>query len=160
MERVGAILTTNFDTDVGLLCTAKSVTPPATVTILKRMDMNLHIAANGADRLPALCIYANTMTTQAKMAQRRHTHATINIDYMDRFAIASLETGLKQAELAAEAILLSVDRLGLDNTTGVWEAGGAVDSVVLTFSDREDAPAGEYQRLVTVSVPVTDQDEV
>lgn len=160
MERVAAILTANFDTDVGLLCTAKSVTAPATVTILKRMDINLHIAANGADRLPALCVYANTATTQAEMAGRRHTHATINIDYMDRFSVTVLETGLKQAELAAEAILLSVDRLGLDNATGVWEAGGGLDSVVVTFNDREDAPEGEYQRLVTVSVPVTDQDEV
>lgn len=158
IERMASILSANFVADLTTLCGAKSLTVPSTPVVVKRMDMNLHIAANGS--LPALCVYQNSATTQAKMAQARESHATVNVDYMDRVALADLDTMLKQVELVAEAILLSVDRMAGDPAGHIWEAGGANDSVTVTLADREDAPEGEYQRLLTVSVPVTDHDEV
>lgn len=158
VEKVAALLTANFDTDLGALCVAKSVTTPAAAVIVKRMDANLHIAVNGV--LPAVCIYGRAATTQAKQAGKRDNRTVVSVDYFDRASVANLPTLLAQVELAAEAVLKTVDRCVGDSTTGIWGGGLGDGSVTVELSDREDAPEGEFQRLATVTFAVNDRDEV
>ncbi len=158
ITRVAALLGTNFDTDLATLCTAKSVTAPAAATIVTRMDANLHVGLNGV--LPAVCVYGRSTSTQAKQAEKRDNITTLSVDYFARSTEAALPTMLQQVELAAEAILATVDRCIYDTTSGVWGAGLGDGSVSVTLEDQSDAPAGLYQRLATVTFSVNDRDEV
>lgn len=158
LERFATVLAANFDADLAALCTAKGVTAPVgSVTLIKRMDANLHVAVNGA--LPALCVYGRAVSTQARFVGKRDSRCVISVDYLNRADEAGLVTMLQQVELAAEAILKTIDRVPGDSASGVWNAAPNAGEAVIELSDREDAPEGEYQRLLTVTVPVTDRDE-
>jgi malonyl CoA-acyl carrier protein transacylase len=163
IETFYAVLVTNFQTDWATLCTAKSVGAPETITIRKRYNADLLYSLGVAT--PALGIYGTAATTQAKMQGQRLSIITVGVDWFHRTTLGSDQGSLAavllaQSELAAEAILLSVDRLATAGAS-VWGAGERENSVSITASGGyEEGESGTYQRLVTVTVPVRDSDEV
>lgn len=162
VEQVYTVLAANFATDWAGLCSTFSLGAPPAVDIVKRQNVDAMVRSTSRDWSvrPAIGIYAVDLTTQAKMAAHRLSVNNLGLDFYRRGAIANLPTLLQQGELAAEAMLLTIDRLA-GSGGGVWGAGEAEDSVTVTFSDGYEATeGGDYQQLITVTVPVRASDEV
>ena len=159
VEQVYVVVLANFTTDLGALATAKGVSVTATAGIIKRQTAPTFLGL-GAD-LPAIGVYATDGVTQAKDQGKRDTLTTMVLDY---YAEGTDPANLaKQAELAAEALLQSVDRLwpGLEGG-----GGNAVGSIGITmtpgYQEIRQNEAGQtvYNHRATVTFPVMDRDTV
>lgn len=157
VEQVYTVVLANFTTDLGALATAKGVSVTATVGVIKRQTAETMVAL-GAD-LPAIGVYTVAGSTQAKDQGKRDTLTTMVLDY---YAEGTDPANLaKQAELAAEALLRSIDRLWPALEGGGGNAVGSV-GIVMTPGYQEvrqnEAEQTVYNHRATVTFPVMDRD--
>jgi len=113
--------------------------------------------------LPACGIYIVRAMMAGKDQGRRHTTGSAVLDYYAEDAVgdaASPYRLAKQAELAAEALLQSVDRLSTQaNALGVYGAAVLDDSITVEMSDGYEKTVGAgYWRRAIVRFPVYDED--
>lgn len=162
----------NFDTDMAALVAAKvtagrldSIQADAmdqTATVYERLaaeEFAAHPDEDGPDqeKLPGIGVYAGPLTTQARWQGRRDARAVVVLDY---FATGSDPVVLgKQVELAAEALLRSIDRIPEAAPAGELGAAELKDeiAVVIAGSSRERG-LDYYQDRVTLTFPILEQD--
>jgi hypothetical protein len=156
VEQAYTVLAANFATDYAALLSAKSVTSPGTVKLVKRQKVET--ALRYGAQPPLLGIVSLAARTQAKDQGKRDTQALVGYD----FYVSGSDPALvaKQVELGAEACMRSVDRLAASGL-GVFGAGETPLSVTITLSDdeEEEVQEGKYGRRATVSFPMWDRDE-
>lgn len=155
VEQCYLVLAANFATDYAALLTAKGVASPGAVTLIKRQSVPTALRYGKAP--PFLGIVSLAAQTQAKDQSKRDNRGLVAFDF---YQIGSdPEVVAQQSELAAEAVLMSVDRF---NTAGggLFGGGDVPQSVDVTMSDdeAEEVQLGLYGRRATVSVRVWDRD--
>ena len=156
LEQVYTVLNANFVTDFAALVAAKGVTGVVTTTGLeKRQDANTMIRLRAT--LPAIGIYAVAATTQAKDQAKRDSVTTVVCEYL---ALGSDPVALaKQAELAAEALCKSIDRVAASGA-GVYGGGEARQSVEVVLNQAyTETVSPNYEQTATITFPVWDRDE-
>lgn len=154
VEDVASILAANFSTDLAALATAHSVTVDSTVTVKKRQGVE-NLVARGT-LLPCLGVVGADASTQAVFQGTRDATVTITCDYYATGTDADVLAA--QADLVAEAILLTVDRLW--PTIGVG-AGEADRSIAISLTGAFEPPdENTFSRRVTVTFPVIVRDDV
>lgn len=147
----------NFSADLSALASAKNESGVISdVTVHGRLDATeFH---SEVDRLaPGLGIYGNGASTQAKHPDIRESVVTLFFDY---YAIGADATDLgKQVELAAEAILQTVDAM-TGGSAGIINAGGADGSVSVTVLPITRIKGGKktYEGRCVVQVPAQERD--
>lgn len=159
IELVASVLGTNFTTDLTTLCTAKSVTAPTAIvgSVHKREDL-LAWGTNPAN-LPGLGVISIRSVTGAKNQTKRDALTTVRVTYYTMGQDAAVLGA--QVELAAEAILLSIDRVAGSGTGQVWGAGEARDSVLVEMLGTAlTKDAGWFEDGVIVEFPCNDRDLV
>lgn len=155
VEQLYTVVNTNFATDLGALATAKGVTINTGATFVKRQNADVFFALGVT--LPACGIYVTRASTKAKQQGIRDTTGTAVFDYYaedaDPVKVA------KQAELAAEALLMSVDRMATAGA-GVFGAAELEDSITVEMSDgfEKRASEGRYWRRAVVRFAIYDRD--
>lgn len=172
VERTLEVVKANFDTDMSALVAAKVTDGRLSQEQADAMDKDATIyerlaaeefAAHPDDegpaqeKLPGIGIYAGSLTTQAKWQGRRDARAVVVLDY---FAQGDDPIVLgKQTELAAEALLRSIDRIPEAATAGELGAAELKDeiSVQIAGSSRERG-LDYYQDRVTLTFPILEQD--
>jgi len=157
IEQVYAVANANFATDFAALATAKGVVGLNTnAAIEKRQSAETMVRLGAA--LPCLGIVGLRARSQAKDQGKRDTESVIAFDYYAEHADPVLVA--KQAELAAEALLRTVDRLWASGAS-VFGAGELPLSVVIDFTEGylETRSPPVYWRSATVTFPVHDRDE-
>ena len=160
IEAVATIVTANFFTDMAALISAKGLTGlTTTAAIEKRQRAELYVALGAA--LPAIGIYGLMATTQAKWQGKRDASCTLGLDY---YATGTDPIKLaQQTELAAEALLRSIDRIWPTAAGGAGEGFNSV-SVELSAAYMEtDKPEGQtvtnYGHRAMLTFTVVDRDE-
>lgn len=156
VEQAYSVLNSNFATDYTALLTAKNVTSPGTVKLVKRQKVET--AIRYGFQPPLLGVISLAARTQAKDQGKRDTQALVAYDLYIKGSDPAVVA--KQVELGAEACMRSVDRLAASGL-GVFGAGEVPLSVNVTLSDDEDEEVeeGKYGRRATVSFQVWDRDE-
>lgn len=155
VEQAFAIANANFATDMAALVAAKSIVGlTTTATFIKRQDAEIAKALNATP--PFVGVVALRAATQAKDQGKRDTLGQLAYDYYasgaDPLKVA------KQAELAVEALLQSVDRLA-GSGSGVFGAGELSGSIEIEMTDGfEEGDNGLYFRRGTVRFPIWDRD--
>jgi hypothetical protein len=154
VETVYAVVNANFATDYAALAAAKGVTVVTPVGIIKRQKADIFVPLGAT--LPAIGIYGLSATTQVKDQAKRDVFCTMAFDFYDRgtdpVALA------KQTELAAEALLLSIDRMW---PTAAGGAGEGDNSITVTLMDGYDETAElQYERRATITFPLMNRDVV
>lgn len=166
IEAAYTIVLANFATDMATLATAKAVTCETQANIIKRQSAEIYVYLRAA--LPAIGIWALRVATQAKGQNGRDNETTLVLDYYatgyDPRVVAV------QVELAAEALMISVDKLtpGSGGVFGAGELPGAVrielsDGYVETAQDADKQPNSDrrlYSRRAQITFPVYDRDTV
>lgn len=152
IEGAYTVVLTNFATDLAALATAKGVTITTTASIVKRQKAETFGTYQIA--LPAVGVYGKKVVTQGKSNGYRDNLSTVVFDY---YAVGPDPVILaKQAELAAEALLKSIDRL---NGADPYGAGVLPGSITVEFNDGfEEVQIPNYARRAIVTCPVWDQD--
>ncbi|HWP38945.1 MAG TPA: hypothetical protein VNL18_15470 [Gemmatimonadales bacterium] len=154
VEQAYTVAAANFTADLNALAAAKGVTAPPAATLIKRQRAETYIALGAA--LPALGIYLLRVATQAKSQGKRDSVVSLVFDYYLEGTDPTLLA--KQAELAAEAVLRTVDRLA-DAGSGIYGAGEGSGSVTIELSDGYDpADENKFFHRAQVTVPVWDED--
>lgn len=158
VERAYSILTANFATDMAALLTAKSLSGNSTVTVVKRRSAE-HEAANQDANLattPRIGVWAETAVTQAKMQDdRRDSIVMVTMEYVCRGT--DEDTIAIQAEIAAEAIMMSVDAMSGD--TSVIGASEDTGETTVELRRTSHATGQQYaQEVVQVISPIVDRD--
>lgn len=157
VEVAYSVLAANFATDYTALLTAKSVTSPGTVKIVKRQSVVT--ALRYGTQPPLMGVMSLAAQTQAKDQGKRDNRGLVAFDLY----ITGTDPALvaKQVEVGAEACLRSVDRIGESAQRGVFGAGEIPLSVQVTLSDDadEEVQEGKYGRRATVSFSIWDRDE-
>jgi hypothetical protein len=157
VERAYAVVNTNFATDLAAIIADKGVAGlTATASIVKRQRAETYLALGLT--LPGLGVWSRGTVTQAKVGSGwRDNVSTIVLDYycVDVDPVKAA----KQAELAAEALLRSIDRIP-GSGDGAYGAGELRGSVVVEMSDGflQDGNARWFRR-AQVSFPLTERDE-
>jgi hypothetical protein len=162
VEVCASVLATNFATDLAGLAMAKGVTITTTADIVKRQDAETFLALNQGKETPTLGVDALSAATQGRDQGKRDTRTEVSIDYYceaDDPATAGI-----QSELAAEAILLTMDRLPTSGS-GVFgiaeEPESARIEMTKGYVEAKAATSGRrWWRLATVQFPVYDRDTV
>jgi hypothetical protein len=156
VEVIAQVVDANYAADMAALVAAKSLTGiTTTATVIKRQSAET-FRRLGAP-LPAIGVVHLRAATQAKDQQKRDTLGTVVLDYVALGADASKVA--KQAELAAEALMRSVDRLAMagGGLYGAAElAGAALITMTEGFTEAEDA---QYWRRAQVQFTCHDRDE-
>lgn len=154
VESVATILGTNFSTDLAAVATAHGITVDTAVTIHKRQGVENIIARGNSP--PVLGVVGGEVATQSVFQGKRFAAVVLTLDY---YATGTDATVLAaQADLVAEALLLSIDRFWPSIGGG---AGEADRSVTITVSGAFEPPdEATFSRRVTVTVPVTTYDTV
>lgn len=154
VEAMTTVLTANFAADFTALATAKSVADlsgPPTFVKRQRAEMFTTLGVS----LPAIGIYVLRAVTMAKWQAVRDPRCTGVFDWYARNSNPLLLA--QQTELAAEAMLRSVDRLATSGS--LFGAGELADSITIEVTDGYDKsiePA--YDRRATVTFTVYDRD--
>lgn len=159
VEQCYTVLAANFAADYAALLAAKSVASPGTVTIIKRQSVNTALRYSQAP--PFVGVFSLAGKTQAKDQSKRDTEGLVAFDiYMTGAGATGASLVASQVELAAEAVLLTVDRLA-GSGRGVYGAGELPFGTTVQLSDDtdEEVQQGLYGRRATVTVPVRDRDE-
>ena len=156
IEEVASTLVTNFNTDMAALTTAKGVTALASATVHKRLPAA--VFAGDEKALPGIGVYSPRTLTQAKNQARRHSTVTVMVELHLRGTVPA--TLRAQAELAQEAILLTVDRLWNEGS-GLFGAGEEDLGVECAIDGTADTEGQDvYEETVRVSFTVQDEDAV
>ncbi len=172
VERTLEVVKANFDTDMAALVAAKVTASRLSqeqadamdkgATIYERLaaeEFAAHPDEEGPDqeKLPGIGVYAGPMTTQAKWQGRRDARASVVIDY---FAQGTDPIVLgKQTELAAEALLRSIDRIPEASPAGELGAAELKDEIaVLIVGSSRTEGLDYYQDRVTLTFPILEQD--
>jgi hypothetical protein len=157
IEQAYLVVNSNFATDMAALVALKSESGlTTTATIEKRQRAERFIALQAAG--PTIGIWGRGVVTQAKVGTGwRDNVSSVVLDYYctgtDPVKVA------KQAELAAEALLKSIDRMS-DQAQGVYGAGELRGSVTVDLSDGYlEVKADTYYRRAQITFPLTDRDE-
>lgn len=156
VEQAYAVVNSNFAADMAALVAAKGVAGlTTTATAIKRQDAETYVDIGAA--LPAIGVTGRRAHTQAKDQSKRDSVSEIVYDY---YAVGSDPSKVaKQAELAAEALLKSVDRLWASGS-GVFGAGEVPGSISIDFDPGYlEVQQPNYGARARVSFPVTDRDE-
>lgn len=154
IEAAYTVVNANFATDYAALAATKGVAIVTPVGIIKRQKADIFVPLGAT--LPAIGIYGVSGTTQVKDQGKRDTICALAFDFYDRgtdpVALA------KQAELAAEALLQSIDRMWPTAAGGAGEGDG---SITITLADGYDETAElKYERRATITFPLVDRDAV
>lgn len=155
VEQIATSLAANFDTDMAALTTAKSVTALAAVTVYRHVPVAPFVADDAA--APLIAIYSPRALTHAKRQGYRDSRNTIIVELFLRGSTA--DTVRKQAELGAEAIMRTVDRV--EGLTGLVAAGEQEGSVEVSIDGTADAKGGQeqYEETVRVTFAVLSRDD-
>jgi len=158
IERLYTQLNANFATDMAAVITEKGagvVGLVATATVIKRQTAEIFVQKSQAP--PAIGIYGVRATTQAKDQTKRDSKNVIGVDYYATGTDASKLQ--KQTELAAEAIMRSVDRLA-GSGGGVFGAAVEEDSVTWDWLDGyTEGVAPLFIGVATGTIPVDDREQ-
>jgi len=155
IEAAASVVTANFTTLLTALAAAKGVTLDPTITVYKRQNANL-FAALKTTTLPGVGIYGLGAQTNARRQDLRDSSVLTVFDYFARGPDPAAL--LVQGELAAEVLLMCIDRLG-GSAVGVYGAGEATLSVQVSIAPAVRA-AGEtyYEENVLVQFLVDERD--
>lgn len=150
VEALYTVVSTNFAADFTALAAAKSVTDlPGPPTFVKRQNAEM-FAAMGVT-LPAIGIYVPRAVTMAKWQAVRDPRCTAVLDWYARGADPVLLA--KQAELAAEVLLRSIDRLA--GTSSIYGAAELEESITIEVTqgyDQSIEPSYDRRAVVTFSI--------
>lgn len=161
IEAVYTVVLANFATDMAALVAAKSVADVnAKINVVKRQPAETYVDRGLA--LPAVGVYGLRIATQAKNQGARDNVSTVVLDYYAEGADPVVLA--KQVELAAEALLVSVDKV-TPSGGGVFGAAELVGSVTIELTEsyveaKPDATDRRYWRRALISFPVHDRDTV
>lgn len=158
-EGLGTLASTYFTADFDALIAAKGAGALGVTTAVTVYPRQPAVVFGGQERaLPGLGCYARAARTQAKSQQERSSSMEAHYEYLCRGPVA--ETVRAQAELAAEVILLLVDRF--PTIAGGVEGGGQEPSSVLVDIDGSGPAEGLefYENWVHVVSPIWDTDVV
>ncbi len=159
IERAATVLDANYRDDFEALALAKSIANlDPNLTVFKRRTAELFF--RDLDGHPGCGIYGVIATTSARRADLRESLVSLVFDWLawrqDEQDAAELV--VLQGELAAEAIMRTVDRMGEDQSGGVLGAGelrGSV-GVRLDYGGMEEVSSPLTR--VRVTVPVNEED--
>ena len=156
VEQAYTVAAANFAADYSALLTAKGVASPGSIPLIKRQSVPT--ALRYGKTPPFVGVVSLAATTQAKDQGKRDTRGLLAYDVYIKGTDPALVA--KQVELAAEALLRSVDRLPTSGG-GVFGAAELPLSLTVSLSDDEDEEVeeGKYGRRATVSFPTWDRDE-
>ena len=155
---VAASLVTNFANDLQAIAAAKGQGAiDHSINVYPHRAAEIFTAVK-TDALPGLGVYSLTARTQAKSQGSRDSRPTIVFDYFARGADPALLT--TQCELAAEAILKTIDRVAPTNTTDqLIGAGEDENSVTVSIQGTSQAEGSKlFEDRVLVTCPVTFRD--
>lgn len=156
VEQVTSVVTANFAADFAALAAAKGVANLGAVTIHKRLPAD--IIAGEELAVPGIGVYATKATTNAKRQTLRDSRVTCVLELFLRGTSAA--TIRAQAELGAEAFLLSVDRVHTAGG-GIFGAGEEEGGVVCEIAGGALGEGQEqYEELTRVTFTVSDRDVV
>lgn len=165
IEAVYTTVNANFNTDLAALVSAKGLSGLTTsATLFKRQRaetfVELGAAANG--QLPAIGIYGTAVTTEAKWQGKRDPECTVVLDY---YARGTDPVKLaQQTELAAEALLLSIDKVYPTAAGGAGEGFGSINIELTDAYMETDKPdsqtAKNYGHRAIVTFIVVDRDVI
>lgn len=159
MEHAAAVIGANFESDFEALVVAKDAGAfgiDPSPRLYKRRDAAVIF---GQDLyIPSIGLYPDTAFTQrASQGERRDNVSYLLADYVyrssdpDRTAVA--------VELAAEALLRSIDRMRDETDTLVIGAGVPDQSVSINYARLSHVELDDvYEDYVTVRFPVIDRD--
>jgi len=157
IEQLYTIAAANFSADLATLAAAKSVTVVTTCNFVKRQDADLFVSLQLA--LPACGIYADPARdtrTQAKDQTKRDNDVALVLDY---YATDTDPVKLgKQVELAAEALLQSIDRVAVAGLGGIYGAGETPGSIAVLLDQIEPRDSTNYGRRARVRFLLNDRD--
>jgi hypothetical protein len=160
VDLVASVLDANFDADLTALCTAKGVATPTGIvggTVRKREGL-LAWATSPAN-LPGLGVTSQGAQTGAKNQAKRDSTVTVQAAYYSTGQDAALLGA--HVELAAEAIMLSVDRMAGSGSGLVWGVAEGRDSVrIETMGTAFTRDANWFEDGVVVEFPANDRDVV
>lgn len=156
VEQAYTVAAANFPGHYATLLAAKGVTSPGTVTLIKRQSVVTALRYGKAP--PLMGIVSLAGETQGRDQGKRHTRGLVAYDLYIKGSDPNLVA--KQVELAAEALLRTIDMLP-ESGNGVFGAAEIPLSCKITLSDDEDEQVedGQYGRRATISFPVWDKDE-
>lgn len=156
VERAYTVTAANFATDLTALLTAKSVAAlSGTLVIAKRSSAESHKKWNGDP--PYLDIRGLRAATVANDQGKRDSICELEWDFYLEGSNPSLIA--KQAELAAEAVLQTIDVLA-ESGDGLVGAGEEWRSITVEMSDGNmEAKEDLYWHRAVVRAPVFDRDE-
>ena len=158
VERVWVVVNTNFAADMAAVITAKGLGAAgltATATIIKRQTAEIFAAKQAT--VPTIGVYGIRAVTQAKDQGKRDSQNTVGIDYYATGMDASKLQ--KQVEVAAEALLRSVDRIA-GSGGGVFGAAVQDGSITVDLLDGyTEGAAPAYIGVATVTFPVDDRED-
>jgi len=158
-EGLGTLAAAYFTTDFDALIAAKGVGGLGLVTAVTIYPRQPAVVFGGQEHaLPGLGCYAREARTQAKSQQERDSRMEAHYEYLCRGPIAA--TVRAQAELAAEVILMLVDRFA--SIAGGIEGGGQEPGSVVVDIDGSGPAEGLefYENWVHVVSPIWDTDAV
>lgn len=167
IEAAYTVVLANFSPYLAALAAAKGVVCDTTANVVKRQSAELYMALGLP--LPGIGIWADRVATQAKNQGARDNETTLVLDYYcEGTGDSSVAVTIaKQAELAAESLLLSVDKM-TPGTGGVFGNAELLGSVRIEFTDAftegkagaDGKPVRTYKRRVQLTFPVYDRDAV
>lgn len=154
VEAMATVLTANFTADFTALASAKGVADlPSPPTFVKRQKAETFTSLGVT--LPAIGMYVVRAVTMAKWQAVRDPRTTGVFDWYARLADPFLLA--EQTELAAEAILRTVDRLS--SSGSIYGAGELPDSITIELTDGyNQSIQPSYDRRVTVTFSIYDRD--
>lgn len=158
VKRAHEILAANFAADLNALITAKSLTGAVSATtVFDRLGSD-SFAADVTFTTAGLGVYwGGQAQTQARHQDLRESVVWVEAEYYARGDDPAVLA--KQAELAAEAVLRSVDRMGGDGS--VLGAAEQRNSVTIQGPRLAYLKDGEksYEDQVIVRFPMIDEDQ-
>jgi hypothetical protein len=154
IERVGTVVEANFGTDMTALVAAKGEAGLVkTAVVYKRRPAEaFHEKVTYAQ--PGIGVYGDTVHTQARRDDIRDSTIVLILDYFARGRDPDLLE--KQIELAAEALLQSIDAVLDSSVIGGGELEGSITAL---FSNLALAEEGQdYEDRVMLRFPIRDRD--
>lgn len=157
IEQANSIAAANFTADLTALAAAKSVTVTANCNFVMRQDADFYVSRQLG--LPACGIYADPARdtlTQGKDQTKRDNDVALVFDY---YAVDTDHVKLgKQVELAAEALLMSIDRLATAGVGGIYGVGEGPGTIRVVLDQIEKRDSTNYGRRARVRFIVNDRD--
>lgn len=158
--RAHAVLNTNFAADLVALISAKGVAGAVSATTVLLRRGSDSFAEDATPATARLGVYwSGDAQTQARRQDERHSTVWVEAEYYARGSDPDVLS--QQTELAAEAVVHSIDRMneGLQGSR-ILDAGGPEGSVSIRGPRLANIKAGEksYEDQVIVRFPVMDED--